>query len=453
MFETAESVFDLYRGDVLPVDMSHLTDDKVMGHLTVSLVNASWAPSTRKLYHAWVLLWIQFCIMLAVAPLPACTSALCRWIVSLSTMYASSTVHVAMSAIIGWHALNDLRNPIRESPMLSRLWTAVRRVNGLGVRRKKALCDHAFVASMYNLWRGMQGLHTWSQVRAMAWFLVGFEAGLRVSEVCNLTVCCWVRLTTGKVDLKVVQAKNNRWLSMMADRARLVPAAEGLDRHPSAVRFMQEVWFAFLAERGVIPWDWSAQLECSGQVRRAGCRFGLESAFVCDVCPPLFPTFGNSGRFGTMSRAHISETVKFWAQCLGFDPRQFAGISFRRGGVSVAATQKIALELRMKQFRWLSEETPHVYTDLGDVEKDKVGAALHKAVAGCSASLAKKMPQGREKDIGCVTCGRTESEPPNEIILCDGTGCSVGCHVWCAGLTAVPEGDWFCSVCSRARRH
>ena len=82
-----------------------------------------------------------------------------------------------------------------------------------------------------------------------------------------------------------------------------------------------------------------------------------------------------------MSRAHISETVKFWAQCLGFDPRQFAGISFRRGGVSVAATQKIALELRMKQFRWLSEETPHVYTDLGDVEKDKVGAALHKAVA------------------------------------------------------------------------
>ena len=77
----------------------------------------------------------------------------------------------------------------------------------------------------------------------------------------------------------------------------------------------------------------------------------------------------------------------------------------------------------MKQFRWLSEETPHVYTDLGDVEKDKVGAALHKAVAGCSASLAKKMPQGREKDIGCVTCGRTESEQPNEIILCDGTGC------------------------------
>ena len=59
--------------------------------------------------------------------------------------------------------------------------------------------------------------------------------------------------------------------------------------------------------------------------------------------------------------------------------------------MSVAATQKIAVELRMKQFRWLSEETPHVYTDLGDVEKDKVGAALHKAVsdsAACSQASA-----------------------------------------------------------------
>ena len=92
-----------------------------------------------------------------------------------------------------------------------------------------------------------------------------------------------------------------------------------------------------------------------------------------------------------MSRAHVSETVKFWARSLGFDPRQCSGISFRRGGVSVAATQKIAVELRMKQFRWLSEETPHVYTDLGDVEKDKVGAALHRAVNESSVKLARKL--------------------------------------------------------------
>ena len=88
-----------------------------------------------------------------------CNTLACMWegvgevdSFTVHYMYASSTVHVAMSAIIGWHALNDLQNPIRLSPRLSRLWTAVRRVNGLGVRKKKALCDHAFVASMYALY-------------------------------------------------------------------------------------------------------------------------------------------------------------------------------------------------------------------------------------------------------------------------------------------------------------
>ena len=56
MFEPTENIFDLYRGDVLPINLNHLTNDKVMGSLTVSMVNASWASSTRRLYHAWILL-------------------------------------------------------------------------------------------------------------------------------------------------------------------------------------------------------------------------------------------------------------------------------------------------------------------------------------------------------------------------------------------------------------
>ena len=450
MFEVEENVFDLHRGDRLPVDLSHLVSEKVMDTMTVSLVNTSWAPSTRRLYQGWVVIWVSFCFAVGAVALPACRHALGRWIVSLSAMYATSTVHVAMSAIIGWHALNDFENPIRASPMLGRLWTAVRRVNGLGVRRKKALCDHVFVANMYRLWRGLEGMHTWTQIRAMAWFLVGFEAGLRVSEVCNLTVCNWIRLMNGSVELKVVQTKNNKWLSMMADRARLVRAVKGLTEMPSAVRFIEERWMPFLAERGVIPKGWAVELQVTGQVRRPGCRFGLDTAFVCDRCPPLFPTFPASGKWGAMSRAHVSETVKFWARCLGFDPRQFSGISFRRGSVSVAATQKIALELRMKQFRWLSEETPHVYTDLGDVEKDKVGAALHKAVGDSAVKIAKQLKPGASGgDVACLVCGGRDSEPSNEVILCD--GCPCGAHMKCLKLRAVPAGDWFCSACLRAR--
>ena len=443
MFEVEENIFDLHRGDRVPVSLSHLSNDGVMEKISIALVNTSWAPSTRKLYQRWVGLWVTFCMLLCAIPLPACGRVLERWIVSLSTMYASSTVHVAMSAIIGWHALNDLQNPIRLSPRLSRLWTAVRRVNGLGVRKKKALCDHAFVASMYALYRGLQGLHSWVQMRTMAWFLTGFEAGLRVSEVCNLTVCCWIRLMNGNIELKVVQTKNNKWLSMAADRARLVRSNVKLEVAPSAVRFVEEVWLPLLAKKGLVTMDWQEELLLTGQIKKRGCRFGLDSAFACGVCPPLFPTFANTGGVGVMSRAHIAEEVKYWARCLGFDPRQFSGISFRRGSVSVAAIQKVALELRRKQFRWLSEETPHVYTDLGDVEKDKVGAALHKAVMDCSVKMAKKLNTG--SDIACLACGKTDSIPPNEIVLCD--TCDCGVHVRCLGLMTVPEGSWFCSRC------
>ena len=445
MFEVEENIFDLYRGDRLPVEQSHLASEQVMEKMTVSLVNSSWAPSTRRLYHGWILVWMSFCTLVQAAALPACRKALARWIVSLSTMCATSTVHVAMSAITGWHALNDVENPIRASPMLGRLWTAVRRVNGLGVRKKKAICDHAFVAGMYRLFRGMGSMHTWVQLRSMAWFLVGFEAGMRVGEVCGLTVCCWVRLMNRNVELKIVQTKNNRWLSMMADRARLVWSEKSLDVLPSAVRFVEELWLPFMAKKGIIDKDWSLKLVTCGQIRRHGCRFGLDSAFVCDKCPPLFPTFPSGGGYGSMSRAHVTEMVKFWARCLGFDPRQFSGISFRRGSVSVAATQKIALELRMKQFRWLSEETPHVYTDMGDVEKNKVGAALHKAV-GDSVRLASKLKTGdKGEDVACLVCGRKDSVAPNMIVLCD--GCPCGAHVKCLGLRTVPKGDWFCRAC------
>ena len=101
--------------------------------------------------------------------------------------------------------------------------------------QNKPTCDRSHLStwvgtgSEIRLASASSAAHTWAQVRAMAWFLVGFEAGLRVSEVCGLTVCCWVRLLNGNIELKVVQTKNNRWLSMMADRARLVRAAFGLE--------------------------------------------------------------------------------------------------------------------------------------------------------------------------------------------------------------------------------
>ena len=66
--------------------------------------------------------------------------------------------------------------------------------------------------------------------------------------------------------------------------------------------------------------------------------------------------------------------------------------------MSVAAQQKVEIELRMKQLRWLSEVTPHKYTGMGEVDRAKVGAALHKAVAG---QLKKVGPSREEVEDAC----------------------------------------------------
>ena len=89
MFEVDENIFDLHRGEAVPITAAHLVNTEVMEHLSISMINTSWAPSTRRLYNRWVLLWIQFCVILCVAPIPADRQALCRWIVTMSTMYAT----------------------------------------------------------------------------------------------------------------------------------------------------------------------------------------------------------------------------------------------------------------------------------------------------------------------------------------------------------------------------
>ena len=48
----------------------------------------------------------------------------------------------------------------------------------------------------------------------------------------------------------------------------------------------------------------------------------------------------------------------------------------------------------------------------------------------------------------CSVCGRGDRE--ESLLLCDGR-CGRSGHVDCMGLSAVPEGDWFCPICSTSR--
>lgn len=48
-----------------------------------------------------------------------------------------------------------------------------------------------------------------------------------------------------------------------------------------------------------------------------------------------------------------------------------------------------------------------------------------------------------EENEPCIVCDTMEETSP--LLICD--GCESYCHVFCAGLEEVPEGDWFCPRC------
>lgn len=50
-----------------------------------------------------------------------------------------------------------------------------------------------------------------------------------------------------------------------------------------------------------------------------------------------------------------------------------------------------------------------------------------------------------DDDIKCVICGGANSEPPNEIVLCD--NCDLAAHQACYDVPVIPEGDWLCRDC------
>ncbi|KAF8822521.1 PHD-finger domain-containing protein [Cardiosporidium cionae] len=54
-------------------------------------------------------------------------------------------------------------------------------------------------------------------------------------------------------------------------------------------------------------------------------------------------------------------------------------------------------------------------------------------------------PSTATDDVLCGVCFGGECEEGNQILLCD--GCDKGVHQACYGVTIIPEGKWFCSLC------
>ena len=76
------------------------------------LVQSKWAVSTRRLYQGWLESFLVFCKWCEVEPLPIDPGVLRDWLTRIAMRYASGTVQIAASAIIGFWAINNFRNPL-----------------------------------------------------------------------------------------------------------------------------------------------------------------------------------------------------------------------------------------------------------------------------------------------------------------------------------------------------
>lgn len=58
-----------------------------------------------------------------------------------------------------------------------------------------------------------------------------------------------------------------------------------------------------------------------------------------------------------------------------------------------------------------------------------------------------EVEENEEDEDVCEICLKPDSNPPNEIIICD--GCDLGFHQKCQNVPVIPEDDWFCKNCSQ----
>ena len=408
-----DTVWDDNRGTGLPGHlMPDPTDIEALDELGSQLRLSKWRPSTRISYDRWFLTWAAFAGVHGIAVLPAGHLWFGRFITLLACHYASSTVQIAVAAVIAVHRFNDL-----ESPVLCHGWGVTDQLGGLkkngkiGSKSKKLIVDASFVVDMCKLFVGQfpvwdaslfhpfefcdprlcydlpefKGM-TVACMRGVAVILLGLAVGLRASEVGRLTICCWQVRMLQSVYIHVKEAKNG---SIKEEAGGYLYRESGsFSDCYSAISFFEEFWFEFLA---------TMQLGVSSQ-----CTHSTFPTLRCKWCPPLFPVFPSKyrdrplnlhwrHRVGFMTAQEVTTVTKHWAAQIGRDPTQYSAISFRRGSVSLAAAEKVARNIRQKQCRWKSKGMQDVYTELSVSEALEFGKALSENV--------KRSKRGKSKSV------------------------------------------------------
>ena len=388
------TIWDANQGRKLPAEYQcGPADVDILDDLCAQLRTLKLRLSTRKSYNRWCKVWLSFCEVNRAHPMPASRQWLARFMTYLAVHYSISTVNIAVAALAALHGWNGFDNPIKNDTVLQDLLKSIAKSGLAGVKAKKFVVDESFVfrmctyfiddypcfdAEVFDPWRAAatDADRSVMWLRGLCMILVGLELGLRCSEVCNLTACCWEVLPDKDVFVPVKGAKNGQ---VTRDSGSTLVWAEGqFCENFSAISLMEEYWFPFMSAHnfGV----------------SAACTHKAFPRAACVACSPLFPAFKKHlQKVGPLSKSEVTSVVKKWATRIGRDPKLYSAISFRRGSVSMAAAEKVDREVRQHHLRWRSTGMQDGYTERSKADRRAVGEAIRQRLLRYAASRQRRV--------------------------------------------------------------
>lgn len=359
------------------------------------LSQSRWSTNTRRLYQGWLSAYLVFCEFCNVLALPVDPVVLRDWLTRLSANFAYGSVQIAASAVIGFCALNNVKNPVKENPAVKLVIEAAKRIRCGVTKEKRAALDASFVLDVWQFLAELRQTGEDSIVnrRGQCIMQVAFEAALRGGEIHHLAVCdlsfvacgprcgfeckshqgsdayVFVRLHKTSIagSLKVIRLVCPETPSRVAGEA------------VSALHCLETSWLPFLRE--------------VGRTRHPDCKSTFVSKFRCELCPALFCTFPSEsdGIVRPVAVSNITRLFKRFAVMTGRDPSGYASHSGRIGSFSDATSAEDAdEEATASSLGWKGARTPRAHYKRKTIEEARrTGLAL----ASSLREAAKKQPK------------------------------------------------------------
>ena len=371
------------------------------------LCQSKWSTNTRRLYQGWLSAYLVFCTFCDVPALPVDPAVLRDWLTRLTANFAYGSVQIAASAVIGFAALNNFKNPVKENPAVKLVVDAAKRIRCGVTKEKRAALDAGFVLDVWRFLAELRKLGEDSIVnrRGQCLMQVAFEAALRGGEIHHLAVCDLAFVACGPrcgfecrshqgSDAHIFVRLHKTSIAGSLKVIRLVcpEAPSRVAGEPvSAVHCLESSWLPFLREMK--------------RTRHPNCKSTYVSKFRCELCPALFCTFPSEsdGIIRPIAVSNVTRLFKRFAVMTGRDPSGYASHSGRIGSFSDATSSEDAdEESAASSLGWKSARTPRAHYKRKSVEEARrTGLAL-----ASSLKAAERARPGRGELVSSTSAVR-----------------------------------------------